>query len=71
MYTINIYSLLTGDMSPKYRDLLVEGLMAGARNPDGHVRASSISNLGEVCKQLRYSLGGIVFQVFTPMFSSC
>lgn len=37
--------------------------MAGVRDDDYLVRASSLSNLAEVCRLLRYSLGPIVSEI--------
>ena len=54
---------MTGDMTPKYRDLLLNALLSGARDADPLVRASAVSNLGEVCKTLHYSLGSCVQEV--------
>ena len=50
-------------MTPKYRDLLLNSLLTGARDADPLVRASAMSNLGEVCKTLHYSLGSCVHEV--------
>ncbi len=50
-------------MTPKYRDLLLNALLAGARDADPLVRASAVSNLGDVCKHLRFSLGPCVHEV--------
>ena len=33
-------------------------------HPDELVRCSALSNLGEVCKNLKFSLGGIVQELF-------
>ena len=38
-------------------------VLTGARDSDGMVRASSMSNLGEICKLLHFSLGNIVQEV--------
>ena len=52
-----------GDTIPKYRDLLINSVLTGAKDSDGLVRASSLSNLGEICKLLHFSLGNIVHEV--------
>ena len=52
-----------GDTIPKYRDLLLNTVLTGARDSDSLVRASSISSLGEICKLLHFSLGNIVHEV--------
>ena len=38
-------------------------VLTGARDVDAMVRASSMSNLGEICKLLHFSLGNIVQEV--------
>jgi hypothetical protein len=50
-------------MTPKYRDVLLSALLTGARDKDPLVRASSLSNLGEVCKTLKFSLGNVISEV--------
>eukprot|EP00057_Strongylocentrotus_purpuratus_P005157 XP_003730334.2 PREDICTED: transport and Golgi organization protein 6 homolog [Strongylocentrotus purpuratus] len=56
-----------GELVPHFRDLLLNTIMAGTRHPDGHIRASCLAHLGEVCGLLRYSLGTVVHEVrFTP-----
>jgi hypothetical protein len=37
-----------GELTPAYRNLLLNTLMAGSSHPEPLVRASSLSNLGEV-----------------------
>ncbi|XP_062575035.1 transport and Golgi organization protein 6 homolog isoform X2 [Saccostrea cucullata] len=54
-----------GDLAPKYRDVLVSAFLMGAKDPDPLIRASSMSNLGEVCSVLRFNLGPIIQEVFT------
>ncbi|XP_065934325.1 transport and Golgi organization protein 6 homolog isoform X2 [Magallana gigas] len=53
-----------GDLAPKYRDLLLSAFLVGARDPDPLIRASSMSNVGEVCSVLRFNLGPIIQEVF-------
>ncbi|XP_067651346.1 transport and Golgi organization protein 6 homolog isoform X2 [Haliotis asinina] len=53
-----------GDMIPKYRELLLAAVLSGARSNDAMVRASSLSNLAEMCKLLRFSLGNVLHEVF-------
>jgi len=52
-----------GDLTPKYKNLLLNTFFAAANDPDPLVRASSLSNMGEVCKNLRFSLGPITGEV--------
>ncbi|KAM4722032.1 transport and Golgi organization protein 6 homolog [Rhinophrynus dorsalis] len=55
-----------GDMVFKYKDPLIHAFLRGARDPDSSLRASSLSNLGELCQRLQFSLGPIIHEV-----SSC
>jgi len=52
-----------GEVTPKYKNLLLNTLFSAANDPEVLIRSSSISNLGEVCKNLRFSLGGIAGEV--------
>ena len=52
-----------GEVTPKYKNLLLNTLFSAANDPEALVRSSSISNLGEVCKNLGFSLGGIAGEV--------
>ncbi|XP_075017773.1 transport and Golgi organization protein 6 homolog isoform X3 [Calonectris borealis] len=52
-----------GDMVFKHREPLVQAFLRGARDPDGALRASSLSNLGELCQRLGFQLGSIVQEV--------
>ena len=52
-----------GQMTPAYRDKLLNPFLSQLNHPDPLVQASSLSNLGEVCKNLKFSLGGIVQEV--------
>ncbi|XP_066278108.1 transport and Golgi organization protein 6 homolog [Branchiostoma lanceolatum] len=53
-----------GSFLPHYSLPLLTALLCGARDPDTHVRASSLANLGEVCHLLRFSLGPIIHEIF-------
>ncbi|XP_052233496.1 transport and Golgi organization protein 6 homolog isoform X2 [Dreissena polymorpha] len=53
-----------GDTLPSYRDLLLRSVLVGARDRESLVRASSLSNLGEICKHLGFSLGNVIHEVF-------
>ncbi|VDI13675.1 Hypothetical predicted protein [Mytilus galloprovincialis] len=53
-----------GNMAPKYRDILLPSILSGARDKDSLVRASSLSNLGEMCKVIRFSLGNVIREIF-------
>lgn len=52
-----------GDMVFKHREPLVQAFLQGARDPDSALRASSLSNLGELCQRLGFQLGSIVQEV--------
>nr|XP_023018764.1 transport and Golgi organization protein 6 homolog [Leptinotarsa decemlineata] len=52
-----------GDMAPKYKPLLLNTFLVGTKEDDDLIRASSLSNLGEICKVLGYKLGTIVTEV--------
>lgn len=64
IYRFTIYFIpISADLAPKYRDTLLPAFLSGCRDKDPFVRASSLSNLGEVCKVLRYSLGNVLQEV--------
>ncbi|XP_042653560.1 transport and Golgi organization protein 6 homolog isoform X1 [Tyto alba] len=52
-----------GDMVAKHREPLVQAFLRGARDPDGALRASSLSNLGELCQHLGFQLGSVIQEV--------
>ncbi|CAM9433690.1 unnamed protein product [Bubo scandiacus] len=52
-----------GDMVVKHREPLVQAFLRGARDPDGALRASSLSNLGELCQRLGFQLGSVIQEV--------
>ncbi|KAL5022664.1 hypothetical protein ScPMuIL_001819 [Solemya velum] len=52
-----------GDVVVKYRDILLSAILNGAKDQNELVRASSLSNLGELCRLLRFSLGGVLHEV--------
>ncbi|XP_074769593.1 transport and Golgi organization protein 6 homolog isoform X2 [Athene noctua] len=52
-----------GDMVVKHREPLVQAFLRGARDPDSALRASSLSNLGELCQRLGFQLGSIIQEV--------
>ncbi|KAL4235452.1 Transport and Golgi organization protein 6 [Mactra antiquata] len=53
-----------GDLLPSYRDILLPSILCGVKDNEAFVRASSLSNLGEICKLLKFSLGNIIHEVF-------
>uniref|UniRef100_A0A674K4N8 Transport and golgi organization 6 homolog n=1 Tax=Terrapene triunguis TaxID=2587831 RepID=A0A674K4N8_9SAUR len=52
-----------GDMSCQHRAPLIHAFLRGARDPDSTLRASSLSNLGELCQRLHFQLGSVVQEV--------
>ncbi|XP_037671717.1 transport and Golgi organization protein 6 homolog [Choloepus didactylus] len=53
----------SGDMVSKYREPLIHTFLRGTRDPDGAHRASSLSNLGELCQRLDFLLGSVVHEL--------
>ncbi|MEQ2193777.1 Transport and Golgi organization protein 6, partial [Xenoophorus captivus] len=54
------------ELTPHLGRPLVSVFLQGTRDPDQSVRASSLSNLGELCQRLDYSLGPLAQEL-----SSC
>ncbi|NXK98267.1 TNG6 protein, partial [Formicarius rufipectus] len=52
-----------GAMVFQHREPLICAFLRGARDPDGALRASSLSNLGELCQHLGFQLGSIIQEV--------
>ncbi|NXB77295.1 TNG6 protein, partial [Donacobius atricapilla] len=52
-----------GDMVFQHREPLIRAFLRGARDPDSALRASSLSNLGELCQHLGFQLGSIIHEV--------
>lgn len=57
------YFFVSGALAIKYKALLLNTFLVGSKDDDNLIRASSLSNLGEVCKVLGYKLGSIVTEV--------
>ncbi|KAF1387128.1 hypothetical protein PFLUV_G00102050 [Perca fluviatilis] len=55
-----------GELAPHLGRPLVGVFLQGTRDPDQSVRASSLSNLGELCQRLDYALGTVAQEL-----SSC
>ncbi|XP_014877694.1 transport and Golgi organization protein 6 homolog [Poecilia latipinna] len=55
-----------GELAPHLGRPLLSVFLQGTRDPDQSVRASSLSNLGELCQRLDYSLGPLAQEL-----SSC
>lgn len=70
MELIMLPLLILGEVAIKYKGLLLNTFLGAAKDPDPLIRASSLSNLGEVCKVLGFRLGTIITEVnFTKMLS--
>lgn len=54
-----------GDMVPRFSQHLLPALLTGVKDSEPLIRASSLSNLGEVCQLLRFSLGPVVHEIFS------
>lgn len=54
---------ICGELVPRYSQHLLPALLTGVKDPEPLVRASSLSNLGDVCQLLRFSLGPVVNEV--------
>lgn len=52
----------------QHREPLIRAFLRGARDPDSALRASSLSNLGELCQHLGFQLGSIIQEVPAPSF---
>ena len=59
-----------GDLTPKYKNILLNSFLSCANDPDPMVRSSALSNLGEVCQLLRFSLGNIAGELLLHLASS-
>ncbi|XP_062403575.1 transport and Golgi organization protein 6 homolog [Sardina pilchardus] len=46
-----------GELAPHYGRPLIGAFLGGTRDPDPTARASCLSNMGELCQLLRFSLG--------------
>ena len=58
-----------GPLVPKYKNVLLHTFLRGTRDPDPFVRASSLSNLGDLCALLRYSLDSVIHEVPSTFIS--
>ena len=53
-----------GEILPHYKDLLLASVLNAAKDPDCLVRASAVSNLGQICQLLHYSIGSVMYEIF-------
>lgn len=56
-------SLSSGDLAPHHGQPLIGAFLQGTRDTDSVVRTSSLSNLGELCQRLHFSLGPLAQEV--------
>lgn len=54
-----------GETVVKFKNILLDAFLQGTKDNDFLVRASCLSNLGEVCKLLRFSLGNVIYEIFS------
>ena len=47
----------------KHREPLIQAFLQGTRDADSTLRASSLSNLGELCQRLGFQLGSVLQEV--------
>ena len=52
-------------MAPAHRERLLNPVLNQLSHPDDMVRASALSNLAEICKNLGFGLGGVVQEVLS------
>ena len=48
---------------PRYSQIVLSSLLMGVKDDDCDIRASSLSNIGEACKLLRFAVGPIINEV--------
>jgi len=58
------------DLTPKYKNLLLNAFFGTASDPEPLVRSSSLSNLGEVCRNLRWSVGPVAGELLMYLEAS-
>ena len=60
---VNITKTLA-ELTPHYKNKLLNPFLAQLNHPDPMIRSSSLSNLGEICKNLKFSLGNVAQEIF-------
>ena len=53
-----------GELAPRYFQLLIHAFLVGARDEDSFIRASSLSNLSELCGCSPHMLATVIHEVF-------
>lgn len=59
-----------GELAPHFGHPLLSVFLHGTKDPDQSIRASSLSNLGEICQRLDYALGPLAQEVRGNMTNS-
>ena len=54
---------ILGELTPSHKNQLLNPVLAQLNHTDNLVRASALSNLGEICKNLKFSLNNVIFEV--------
>jgi len=54
---------LLGSLVPHYRAVLLGTCLRACKDADPLIRASAVSNLGQVCQNLHFSLGSVMHEV--------
>ena len=57
------------ELLPKYGTKLLDAFLVGCKNDDEFIRSSSLSNLGETCKLLNYSLSQNIHEIINCLSS--
>ncbi len=52
-----------GELVPRYFQILIHAFLVGSRDKDSFIRASSLSNLGEMCRFSPHMLTTVVHEV--------
>ncbi|KAJ8042495.1 Transport and Golgi organization protein 6-like [Holothuria leucospilota] len=58
-----------GEMAPHYSKPLLNAFLSRTHDEDGDIRASSLSNLGEICQLLKFSVSGSIQEIFNCLTS--
>ncbi len=57
------------ELVPKFGSKLIRAFLVGTRSSDEFLRSSSLSNLGETCKLLNYSLANYLVEIINCLTS--
>ena len=52
-----------GDMAPVYAPQIMHAMLRSARSPDSLIRVSALSNIGEICALLHFSLKTYIVEI--------